>query len=184
MKGRPSKPTALKALQGNAGHRSKAADAGKEPAPPAGVPLPPDHLDDRAKRKWWERIGIMKQVAGWLTLFDSDVLAAYCSAYSRWAQAEEDLPVLRKRRADAPKDEKGQVLADINATIGEHRQALREMRYFGNEIGWSSSSRTRIRINDGQILLPGMTGNGAPVAAGGTPAPESEFARAQRLAQA
>lgn len=179
MRGRKPKSTALKALQGNAGHRSKADRAGKEPAPPPGAPEPPEHLDARARKKWYERVGIMMQVAGWLTLFDGDVLAAYCSAYSRWQLAEEELPRLRAQHARARGKRKGQLLAEINAQIGEHRQALREMRYFGNEIGWSSSSRSRIRLNDGQLglLFGGPENPGAK-----SPQAETEFERQQRLA--
>lgn len=180
MRGRPPKSTALKALQGNAGHRSKAERSGKEPAPPAGAPEPPPHLDEYAQRKWFERVAIMMQVSGWLTLFDSDVLAAYCSAYSRWQHAEEELPKLREQWRRAKGKRRGQLLAEINATIGENRNALREMRYFGNEIGWSASSRTRIRINDGQLPLPGVDSPGP----GGGDAPETPFERQSRLAGA
>lgn len=182
-RGRTPKATALKALQGNAGHRSKSSRAGNEPSPPTGAPDPPKHLDDYAKNKWFERLGIMMQVAGWMTLFDGDVLAAYCSAYSRWQHAEEDLRELRaeqKTPAGQRGKRRGQLLAEVNAMIGEHRQALREMRYFGNEIGWSASSRTRIRINDGQLPLPGMGSVPAP----GAEKTESPFERQQRLAGA
>lgn len=179
-RGRPSKPTALKALQGHAGHRAKADRQGKEPAPPAGTPEPPAHLDNRAKKKWYERVGIMMKVAGWLTLFDSDVLAAYCSAYSRWQETEELLPGLRREQKDrrTTAKERGKLVNEINNLVGQQRQALREMRQFGNEIGWSSASRTRIRINDGQLPLAGLGD-----AAGPAPdKPETEFEKTQRLA--
>jgi P27 family predicted phage terminase small subunit len=176
MRGRTSKPTALKSLQRNAGHRSKADRAGTEPAPPAGTPEPPPHLDDRAKRKWYAVLGVMMQVAGWATLMDGDVLAAYCSAYSRWEEAETDLPLLRAKLKKSKGDKRGPLINDINQMVGQSRNALRDMKTFGQEFGWSSASRTRIRINDGQLLLGGL---------GSTPPPaqqESEFERQSRLA--
>lgn len=181
MRGRPPKSTALKALQGNAGHRSKAASAGKEPAPPAGVPEPPGHLDDRAKRKWYEIFGVMSKVAGWATLMDGDVVAAYCSAYSRWQEAETELPALRARLGKARAKARGTLINDINQMLGQSRQALRDMKAFGQEFGWSSASRTRIRINDGQLGL--LFGDTTP-AATGKPAPQSPFDRAAHLAGA
>ena len=180
MRGRPAKPSALKELQGNAGHRAKADRAGREPAPPTGVPEPPDHLDARAKLKWYEVFGVMMKVAGWATLMDGDVVAAYCSAYSRWQEAELELPRLRARQRRAKAAQRGALLNDINQMIGQSRQALRDMKTFGQEFGWSAASRTRIRVTDGQLNLP----MGEGTSPGGGPAPESPFERQQRLAGA
>jgi P27 family predicted phage terminase small subunit len=205
-RGRTSKPTALKSLQGNAGHRSKADRAGKEPAPPAGAPEPPAHLDARAKRKWYEILGVMMQVAGWVTLMDGDVLAAYCSAYARWQEAETQIPLLRKRiarcKSDLPQNgdglrassgdkpqarqkartgkerlSYGQLVNELNSMIGQQRHALKDMKTFGQEFGWSSASRTRIRMNDGQLALAGFGGAATTPAAA-----ESEFEKQSRLA--
>ena len=178
MRGRIRKPTALKELQGNAGHRSKADRTGTEPSPPSGAPEPPAHLDDRASRKWFERVAIMMQVQGWLTLFDSDVLAAYCSAYSQWQQAEEQLPLITAQMATAKRN-RGRLLATRNALLGQRKQAMKDMKTFGQEIGWSSASRTRIRLNDGQLPLPGLN-SGRP----DDPPPLSPLERARMLAGA
>ncbi len=182
MRGRTSKPSALKELQGNAGHRSKADRAGKEPAPPAGAPEPPTHLDKGARRKWYEIFGVMMKVAGWATLMDGDVVAAYCSAYSRWQEAETEIPLIRAKLKKARGDKRGPLINDQNQMIGQSRNALRDMKSFGQEFGWSSASRTRIRINDGQLGL--LFGDTTPAPNGSGPAPESAFERQQRLAEA
>jgi phage terminase small subunit len=96
MRGRPSKPTSLKALEGNAGHRSH-DDRGDEPAPAPGVGEPPHYLPPAAKRCWFEIVAIMEKVPGWLTGADRDILARYCDARARWEHAVATVPRLERK---------------------------------------------------------------------------------------
>lgn len=155
MRGRPSKPTALKALEGNAGHRSL-DERGDEPAPAPGVGAPPAWLGKVAKQKWFELVAQMGVVHGWLTEADHDLLTLYCSAWARFVEAEVEIPKLRKRQA-SPRttgEERGQILNEINLYTGQRKQAEKDMKTTRNELGLSPSSRTRIRINPGQGELP------------------------------
>lgn len=170
-RGRTAKPTALKALQGNAGHRSD--DRGNEPSPTPGAPEMPDWLrevGDVAVRKYYEVCGQMAQVAGWLTKADGDTLAMYCSAWERIVDAERQIPALRRKLAKERRSkERGRLLNEINSLIGQRKQAGKEQKTYSDALGLSPASRTRIRVNPGQAELP----------LGDTTSP---FARAQSLA--
>lgn len=175
MRGRIPKPTALAALQGNPGHRSTAS--GQEPAPPAGVPEPPSWLDAVGKRKWFAVCGQMALVPGWLTKMDGDVLGLYCSAWSRFVEAEVGIPKLRRRVARAEKEDRGWILNEINTLVGQRKQAMRDLKAYGTEFGWSAASRTRIRVGQG--------GQGElPLCGEDSGRPETAFEKSQRLAGA
>ena len=88
-RGRKPKHSHLKAVQGNAGKRAINHDE-PQAASLTEVPLPPDWLSPIGIAMW-------ERIAPWLVsskiLTDSDLanLEAYCAAYSRWRQAEEDI---------------------------------------------------------------------------------------------
>lgn len=171
-RGRIPKPTALKALHGNAGHRRD--DRGNEPAPPAGVPECPAWLHEvsaAAVRKYYEMAGQMANVRGWLTTFDGDALAIYCSAMDRLVEAETEIPELRRKMRRAKNGKvRGQLLNEVNSLIGQRKQAMKDIKTYGDALGTSPASRTKIRVNPGQGELP--LGDVAT----------SPFARAQTLA--
>jgi P27 family predicted phage terminase small subunit len=80
---------------------------------------------------------------GLLSLADRTALAAYCTAYSRWVQAEEQV---RKFGAIVKSPEKGFPMKSPYLVIAD--QALETMRKFMVEFGLTPSSRSRIRIPD------------------------------------
>src|SRR5687768_3708732 len=83
-RGRKPKPTLLKILDGNPGKRPINES---EPNAPDGVPDCPDWLDDEAKAEWARVIPELREM-GLLSRADRPALAAYCTAWSRWVQAE------------------------------------------------------------------------------------------------
>src|SRR6476620_7381333 len=85
MRGRKPKPTMLKVLDGNPGRRPLNEC---EPAAPQGVPECPDWLSDEAKAEW-KRVIPELQMMGLLSSADRAALAAYCTAWCRWVEAEE-----------------------------------------------------------------------------------------------
>jgi P27 family predicted phage terminase small subunit len=155
MRGRPSKPTSLKALEGNAGHRSH-DDRGDEPAPTPGVGEPPRYLPPAAKRCWFEIVAIMEKVPGWLTGADRDILARYCDARARWEHAVATVPRLERKldRRKLTGEERGFTLNRLNLLTGQRKQADKEMTTHGNSLGLNPAARTRIRVNPGQAELP------------------------------
>lgn len=85
MPGRKPKPTKLKILLGNPGHRRLNH---AEPQSEVVNPDPPECLSKEAKEAW-------KQIAGWLyesgimTKLDIPALEVLCTAYGRWRKAED-----------------------------------------------------------------------------------------------
>lgn len=168
MRGRPPKPSALRALDGGASHRRD--DGRQEPAMPAGSPEPPAHLAPEAKQEFFRLVRWLDQVRGLLGPADHAALGIYCSYYEQWQSAERDLPRLRQRLEEAEdrlhhrKATKAQRAAlekaagrarnAYNLALGERNKARREMRAYLGELGLTPAARSRIRVDTGQTQLP------------------------------
>jgi|SRR5579872_39044 len=140
MKGRKPKPTTIRILEGNPGKRPLNA---QEPMPAEGIPECPEFLDDEAKAEWFRTATVLHD-ARLLTLADRSALAAYCTAYSRWIHAEQQV---RKYGAIVKSPDKGFPLKSPYLTIAE--QSLETMRKFMIEFGLTPSSRSRLRVPAG-----------------------------------
>lgn len=139
MRGRKPKPTVLKVLEGNPGKR-RIND--REPSAPAGMPDCPGYLDDTARDEW-QRTGEVLRDMGLLSLADRTALAAYCTAYSRWVQAE---AAVKKFGTIVKSPDKGFPMKSPYLTIAD--QAMESMRKFMVEFGLTPSSRSRIKVPD------------------------------------
>lgn len=58
----------------------------REPKPPRGCPVPPEHLSERA-RMAWQQIGALLDSSGVLTKADGFALEGLCSAYADLTEA-------------------------------------------------------------------------------------------------
>ena len=136
MRGRKPKPTHLKLLEGNPGHRPI---NGAEPKPTAGLPTCPAHLNPSAKAEW-KRLVQELEAIGILTRIDRAVLAGYCQAWGRWVEAERKLaespPLLRTPA--------GYVQLSHWLTIANREREFM-LRYM-TELGLTPSSRTRLSV--------------------------------------
>lgn len=134
------KPTALKALEGGRGHRTKAelAKRENEPRPPRDCPPVPPWLDAGAKRKWRALCDVLHEM-GVLTAIDGDVLACYCQAYS-------DHERLTRFLRENGETVKGQGRAMAAPQVGMRDRAREDMRKFGAELGIGAASRTKIEV--------------------------------------
>jgi P27 family predicted phage terminase small subunit len=136
MAGRRPKPTALKILQGNPGKRA----LNKHEPKPTGVPTCPSHLAAKAKAEW-KRIGKELRAVGLLTVVDRAALAAYCTVYARWIDAEEQIQkfgtVIKSPKSGFP---------IANPYVGVSNTALDLMRKFCVEFGLTPASRTRLQV--------------------------------------
>ncbi|MBI9042904.1 MAG: phage terminase small subunit P27 family [Anaerolineaceae bacterium] len=136
MAGRKPKPTALKKLAGNPGKRPLNES---EPEFEARMMSVPRHLDDEARREWRRVVRELFEV-GLITKVDRAALAAYCQAWSRWVEAENDL-----------QDQK-LVLTSANGyrypnpLIGIANTAMKDMKSFMAEFGMTPSSRSRVKV--------------------------------------
>jgi P27 family predicted phage terminase small subunit len=130
----------MRILQGNPGKRPL---NDREPVPPRGLPECPEYLDPVARQEWARTADILHEM-GLLSPADATALAAYCTAYSRWLHAEDQV---RKFGAIVKSPEKGFPMKSPYLTIAE--QSLETMRKFMVEFGLTPSSRSRIRVPDG-----------------------------------
>jgi P27 family predicted phage terminase small subunit len=137
MRGRKPKPTILKVLDGNPGKRPL---NDREPQPPEGVPDRPDWLDQEAQAEW-DRVTAELQLSGLLTLVDRAALAAYCTAWSRWVEAE---AMVKKFGMIVKSPAQGFPVKSPYLSIAD--QALETMRKLMIEFGLTPSSRSRIRV--------------------------------------
>ena len=141
--GRKKTPSHLRLLQGNPGKRP----IPNEPQPliTAAVPEPPIFLDAYAVEEW-QRLAPELHRMRLMTMVDNVTFAAYCTAYSRWRNAEEALkqiaekdPVMRGLII------KGKVGTAIeNPLVYTARRAAQEMLRFAVEFGFTPAARARI----------------------------------------
>lgn len=136
MRGRKPKPTHLKLLEGNPGHRPI---NGAEPRPAAGLPTCPAHLNPSARAEW-KRLAAELQAIGILTRIDRSVLAGYCQSWGRWVEAERKL----KETPPLLKTPAGYIQLSPWLTIANRERELM-LRYMA-ELGLTPSSRSRLAV--------------------------------------
>jgi len=142
MSNRP-KPTAVRVLEGNPGHRPINEN---EPHPAFGTPTMPLWLSGLAKAEW-KRIVPELEAAGMLSLVDRVALTAYCQVYARWRKAEE-----------AIKDSFTYEFKDIDFKTKRTKKpevqvaidSLNQVKAFCIEFGLTPSSRSRMIVLGGK----------------------------------
>jgi P27 family predicted phage terminase small subunit len=134
--GRPAKPTALKRLQGNPGHR--ALNPG-EPQPDADSGYCPRHLSAMARAEW-RRLAPALLKLGLLTVADRTAFEAYCESYAMARAARETL----KKQGTTFATPQGYVQQRPEVSILNN--ALKQMHIWGAEFGIGPSSRGHLRM--------------------------------------
>ena len=144
-KGRKPIPRGIKQLFGNPGKR-KLND--QEPRPDAGLPDPPDYLNDEQKAVWaalggqLARIGVMSHI-------DANAFARYCIIHCRFLAT-------KKLLDDWEKDGKTGPVCPAGSTLTVHpfhtalMQYSKELRALESEFGLSPASRTRLKVDPGR----------------------------------
>ena len=149
--GRKPKPTNLKVLEGNRGHRSinGLRPINKdEPKPELIAPECPDWLLDDAKEEW-KRMSIKLERIGMLTSVDGAAFAGYCQSYAKWKKAEEFIKKFGFTYKIPKKDKEGSVVSIFIAAFPEvaiARSSLEHVRQFCAEFGLTPSSRGRMSL--------------------------------------
>ncbi len=144
MRGRKPKPTALKLIEGNPGKRP--INKG-EPKPRSEIPTCPAHLCPAAKAEW-KRLAKMLYHLRIISHLDRAVLAGYCQAYGRWADAEramKDTPLLIKLPSG---------YIQPSPWLGIANKQLELMQKFMAELGLSPASRSRVSTYPSLIPKP------------------------------
>jgi P27 family predicted phage terminase small subunit len=145
MRGRKPKPTALKLLHGNPGHRPLNAH---EPKPSCAVPDCPEHLDSVARMEW-ERIVPELESLGLVAHVYRAAIAGYCQAYSRWQAAEAEIATEGLTTMNL---KTGCVRAHPAVAIAkEHMRLVKE---FAVEFGLTASSMGRMKVEPKKHSVP------------------------------
>jgi len=149
MAGRKPKPTHLKLITGNPGHRQL---NDKEPRPALSLPMAPAELNDDAKVEWG-RVSEELYRIGLLTGIDRGTLAAYCQAYGRWMQAERAIAEMAKRDTLTGglmiKTTNGNAIQ--NPLVGIANKAMSDLVRYAAEFGMTPSARSRIQTDVVQL---------------------------------
>lgn len=158
-RGRPPKPTSLRLLEGNPGHRPINRT---EPKPPVTVPEPPRFLNAKAKRMFRQLAPILLEI-GTLTQIDAWVLADYCDAAAEVERLTKEL----KRAGDTITTPNGYI--QPHPYVAMRNQCLARMARAGAELGIGAASRTRVKTDlaagkksaFGEYLSRGKSGHAA-----------------------
>lgn len=110
-----------------------------EPKPEAIAPDCPPELGPVAQREW-QRLSVELNKLRILTQLDRAALAAYCGAYSLWAEATENI----QKFGTMVKSPSGYPIQSPYVSIA-NRQAEIMMR-IASEFGFTPASRSRISI--------------------------------------
>ena len=129
-------PTAKKKLHGNPGKRPLPKNE-PEPRMEDGIPGAPDHLDELGKKEW-DRMAAELYPIGVMTVVDRTALEAYCSEYSKWVYASQQI----QKHGMLIKAQSGFPMQSPYLQIANKSQA--EMRKWLCELGCTPSSRTRV----------------------------------------
>lgn len=140
--GRKAHPTALRLIKGNPSHRPVNA---AEPKPPPAMPTAPEFLAAEARAEWDRIVGDLYAI-GVLTLIDRAALAAYCTAYGRWVEAE---TALGRARVAAEKEGKGESALTngwrVSPLVHAANTAMRDLMRIAAEFGMTPSARSRVK---------------------------------------
>lgn len=136
MAGRRPKPTALKRLAGNPGKRPLNE---REPQPVVKIPACPRHLTGEARREW-RRISAELVLLGVVTVIDRAALAAYCTAWARWVDAETQVAKL----GTIVRTSNGNLIQ--NPYLAVANRAMEQMTRLAAEFGMTPSSRSRVQV--------------------------------------
>jgi P27 family predicted phage terminase small subunit len=137
-RGRKPKPTELKVLAGDRADRVNRS----EPRPSRSVPACPTHIDaDGDAREAWGDIVPKLADLGVLTELDGHALALYCSTYSRWRKACEEV------RTGGVTSFTDQGSLKSNPAVSVASQCERFMAAILMEFGLTPSSRSRVKTD-------------------------------------
>jgi P27 family predicted phage terminase small subunit len=140
--GRIPKPTNLKLVQGNPGHRPMNKG---EVSPEVGVPDCPAHLSAEAKSEW-DRITPLLFRYRLISNIDTAALALYCQSYGRWQQAEREIEKLRAKGGDGLLVKAPSGYPIQNPYLAIANRAAEDCYKYLQQFGMSPSARTRVTV--------------------------------------
>ena len=141
-------PTNLRLLAGGQPPRGKEAEP--QPSRPVELPEPPFYLNKHGLTEW-NRVIEDLYATGVYANIDQTMLAAYCMAFARWAQAEIDLEAMARQdpatHGAMLKTTNGNAIQ--NPLLGVVSSTRRDMLRLAAEFGLTPSSRTYLQSGKG-----------------------------------
>lgn len=128
------KPTALRTLSGNAGHRK----INKNEPKPTSIAECPAWIVGTAKAEW-DRVAPELEALGLLSGIDVAALAGYCSSFARWREAEDHLEVHGLTTVSSKSG-----FAIVSPFVAISNSAKESMRKFAIEFGGTPSARSKV----------------------------------------
>lgn len=150
MRGRPTKPTAIKRATGNPGRKRLPVEPEIERAPTT-TPPPPVPMQKSGLVEWHRVYGPLER-AGVLRATDLSNLALYCIAVGRASDASELLMAMERQQPDG----RGLLVKTTSGTmenplVGTVRRAGHDAIRLGAEFGLTPSSRARLGVKDAPV---------------------------------
>lgn len=136
------KPTALKVLTGNPGHRPINKN---EPKPAGKLPAAPRQLQGEARREWY-RTGRKLVTLGIMSEIDRAAFIVYCVSYGRWAAAEAKIAAMHGPGDDGLIGRNTAGEAAISGYVKLANKALEMMQRAAIEFGMTPSARSRLEV--------------------------------------
>lgn len=135
-RGRKPKPTKLKELNGNAGKRALNKN---EPQFPQIIDVEPSKWLEPLAVEMWKTIVPLLCANDLLTQVDMHNVEAFCMAYARWRQAQDEI---NNYGVVVPHPETG--VLQKNPAVTVVNEMARQMVTFGSLLGLDPSSRARL----------------------------------------
>ena len=136
MRGRKTKPTAIKELEGNPGKRALNK---QEPKPENAIPICPPHLNGSARTEW-TRITHELHALKILPRIDRAALVAYCQAWGDYVKACNKL----KKEGEVIISDKGGMYQ--NPWVSIKNRSMDQLVKISAEFGMTPSSRARVKV--------------------------------------
>ena len=140
IRGRKPKPTGIKQLEGNPGHRALNV---YEPKPVFIAPQCPDTLGPEAREEWDRLAGILAELHV-LTELDLGVFAVYCDAYEQWKKATDFI----NTHGTVFQTKSGYLQQVPHVSIAQTYAKL--MNKCAEQLGLTPSARSRIIAGSGE----------------------------------
>jgi P27 family predicted phage terminase small subunit len=150
MMGRPPKPTAIKAAEGNRGRRPLNK---RELATSPEIPRPPKWLDSFARAEW-KRLAPVLFELGVIRPADQTMLASLCTAIGTLVAARRQLDSLPEEARLLVKSKSG---VRINPLVFLVKQQIELVHRIGAEFGLTPAARARLLTDETPIGVPRET---------------------------
>jgi P27 family predicted phage terminase small subunit len=137
VRGRKTKPTAVKELEGNPGKR---ALNHKEPKPENAIPVCPPHIKGVARTEW-NRITVELHALKIISRIDRAALVAYCQAWADYVKACGKIT----KEGEVIVSDKGGLYQ--NPWVSIKNSSLDRMVRISAEFGMTPSSRARVKVD-------------------------------------